>query len=360
MAEKYRRSLREFTKAAWPTIEPGVDFQNNWHIDAISDHLEAVVNGDIKRLIINVPPRHMKSISVAVAMPAWTWVSQPHKKFLYASYAASLSIRDSTKCRRLIDSPWYKAHFGDKFRLTDDQNQKQRFENDKTGYRIATSVNGALTGDGGDLIVIDDPHNSVEADSAKVREGVLEWWDQAMQTRLNDPRTGAFVIIMQRLHEQDLTGHVLANQLGDEWSHLCLPARYEIGHPTPSRSPLGFVDPRSAEGELLWPERIDDKTLSNLERSLGTYAAAGQLQQRPSPKGGGILKASWWVPWESEEMPKNIEYVLQSWDTAFESKESSSFSARTTWGVFQATKASCAPSCLRLGMTRSAIQISGG
>jgi hypothetical protein len=109
MAEKYRRSLREFTKAAWPTIEPGVDFQNNWHIDAISDHLEAVVNGDIKRLIINVPPRHMKSISVAVAMPAWTWVSQPHKKFLYASYASSLSIRDSTKCRRLIDSPWYRG-----------------------------------------------------------------------------------------------------------------------------------------------------------------------------------------------------------------------------------------------------------
>jgi hypothetical protein len=235
MAEKYRRSLREFTKAAWPTIEPGVDFQNNWHIDAISDHLEAVVNGDIKRLIINVPPRHMKSISVAVAMPAWTWVSQPHKKFLYASYAASLSIRDSTKCRRLIDSPWYKAHFGDKFRLTDDQNQKQRFENDKTGYRIATSVGGALTGDGGDIICIDDPHNVVDSDSSKVREGVLEWWDQAMQTRLNDPRTGAFIIIMQRVHEQDLTGHVLANQLGDEWSHLCLPARYEIGHPTPSR-----------------------------------------------------------------------------------------------------------------------------
>jgi hypothetical protein len=182
----------------------------------------------------------------------------------------------------------------------------------------------------------------VDSDSSKVREGVLDWWDQAMQTRLNDPRTGAFIIIMQRVHEQDLTGHVLANQLGDEWSHLCLPARYEIGHPTPSRSPLGFIDPRSAEGELLWPERIDDKTLSTLERSLGTYAAAGQLQQRPSPKGGGILKASWWVPWESEEMPKNIEYVLQSWDTAFESKESSSFSARTTWGVFRHQNVMCA------------------
>jgi hypothetical protein len=143
-AEKYRRSLREFTKAAWPTIEPGVEFKNNWHIDAVSDHLQAVVEGDIKRLIINVPPRHMKSLSVAVLLPAWTWATQPSKKFLYASYASSLSIRDSTKCRRLIDSPWYRTHFGGKFRLTDDQNQKQRFENDKTGYRIATSQSGAL------------------------------------------------------------------------------------------------------------------------------------------------------------------------------------------------------------------------
>jgi len=326
--------LREFTKAAWPTIEPGVEFKNNWHIDAISDHLQAVVEGDIKRLIINVPPRHMKSISVAVALPAWTWASQPFKKFLYASYASSLSIRDSTKCRRLIDSPWYKAHFGDKFKLTDDQNQKQRFENDKTGYRIATSVGGALTGDGGDIIVVDDPHNSVEADSSKVREGVLEWWDQAMQTRLNDPKTGAFVIIMQRLHEQDLTGHILANELGNEWDHLCLPARYEIGHPTQNRSSLGFTDPRTEEGELLWPDRMDENTLTTLERSLGSYAAAGQLQQRPSPKGGGILKSSWWVPWEREELPE-VSYVIQSWDTAFETKESSSYSARTTWGVFK-------------------------
>ena len=336
-----RRSLRQFTKAAWPTIEPGVEFQNNWHVDAISDHLQAVVDGDIKRLIINVPPRHMKSISVAVALPAWTWTHQPHKKFLYASYASSLSIRDSTKCRRLIDSPWYKDHFGDKFQLTSDQNQKQRFENDRTGYRIATSVGGALTGDGGDIICIDDPHNVVESDSSKVREGVLEWWDQAMQTRLNDPRTGAFIIIMQRVHENDLTGHILQNQLGDEWDHLMIPARYEVGAPNPMKSSLGFTDPRTKEGELLWPERIDEKTLSTLERSLGSYAAAGQLQQRPSPKGGGILKASWWVPWDKPELPE-IEYVLQSWDTAFESKESSSFSARTTWGVFRHKGAMCA------------------
>tara|TARA_R110000796_G_scaffold193434_2_gene309947 strand:- start:2182 stop:3621 length:1440 start_codon:yes stop_codon:yes gene_type:complete len=328
-----RRSLKEFTRNSWQAIEPGRDFYDNWHLDAISEHLQAVVEGDIKRLIINIPPRHMKSISVAVALPAWTWTMQPEKRFLFASYAGSLSIRDSVKCRRLITSPWYQSHFGETFSLTGDQNQKQRFENDKTGQRIATSVDGALTGEGGDIIVIDDPHNVREAESSAVREGVLEWWDQAMQTRLNDPKTGAFIIIMQRVHENDLTGHILANAY-DDWDHLCLPARYEIGHPTPTNSSLYFTDPRTKEGELLWPERIDEKTLLNLESSLGSYASAGQLQQRPMPKGGGILKAEWWVPWEKNELP-DVEYVLQSWDTAFSTKEKSSYSARTTWGVFR-------------------------
>tara|TARA_A100001035_G_scaffold280109_1_gene284066 strand:- start:1664 stop:3106 length:1443 start_codon:yes stop_codon:yes gene_type:complete len=328
-----RRSLKEFIKNSWQTIEPGRDFYDNWHIDAISEHLQAVVNGQIKRLIINIPPRHMKSISVAVALPAWTWTVQPQKRFLFASYAASLSVRDSVKCRRLIDSKWYKEHFGEVFKLTGDQNQKQRFENNQTGYRIATSVDGALTGEGGDIIIIDDPHNVREAESSAVRESVLDWWDQAMQTRLNDPKTGAFVIIMQRVHENDLTGHILRNEYND-WDHLCLPARYELGHPSPTKSSLNFTDPRTKENQLLWPERIDDKTLDSLEKSLGSYASAGQLQQRPMPKGGGILKAEWWVPWEKEDLP-DIEYIIQSWDTAFSTKEKTSYSARTTWGVFR-------------------------
>ena len=328
-----KRSLKEFTKQSWQTIEPGREFYDNWHIDAISEHLQAVAEGDIKRLIINIPPRHMKSISVAVALPAWTWTFSPQKRFLFASYASSLSVRDSVKCRRLLDSPWYKEHFGESFKLTGDQNQKQRFENDKTGYRIATSVDGALTGEGGDIIVIDDPHNVREAESSTVREGVLDWWDQAMQTRLNDPKTGAFIIIMQRVHENDLTGHILANDNAD-WNHLCLPAKYEIGHPTPTKSSLHFTDPRTKEDELLWPQRIDSKTLESLEKSLGSYASAGQLQQRPMPKGGGILKAEWWVPWEKPDLP-DIEYIIQSWDTAFSTKDKSSYSARTTWGVFR-------------------------
>tara|TARA_R100001244_G_scaffold21205_1_gene22657 strand:- start:2878 stop:4212 length:1335 start_codon:yes stop_codon:yes gene_type:complete len=294
--------------------------------------LQAVVKGDIKRLIINIPPRHMKSITAAVALPAWAWTNDPAKRFLFASYAGSLSIRDSVKCRRLIDSRWYQEHFGDTFKLTSDQNQKQRFENNKTGMRIATSVDGALTGEGGDIIVIDDPHNVREAESSTVREGVLDWWDQAMQTRLNDPKTGAFIIIMQRVHEVDLTGHILSNS--NDWDHLCLPARYEEEHPSVSYSRIGFEDPRTKEGELLWPDRIDEKTLSDLEQSLGSYAAAGQLQQRPMPKGGTILREAWWRPWEKAELPE-IEYVIQSWDTAYSTKEKSSYSARTTWGVFQ-------------------------
>jgi len=328
-----RRSLKFFIKGAWDTIEPNRFYNDNWHIDAIADHLQAVVNGDIKRLIINIPPRHMKSISVSVALPAWTWTFDPSRKFLFSSYALMLSIRDSVKCRRLIDSQWYKTHFGDSFSLTTDQNQKQRFENNKTGQRIATSVDGALTGEGGDIIVVDDPHNVREAESGTVREGVLDWWDQAMQTRLNDPKNGAFIIIMQRVHENDLTGHILANEYND-WDHLCLPARYEANHPTPVKSTLGFIDPRKKEDELLWSERIDEKTLNNLEKSLGSYGASGQLQQRPMPKGGGILKAEWWTAWDNEKLP-DIDYVIQSYDTAFSVKEKSSYSARTTWGVFK-------------------------
>ena len=306
-----KRSLKEFTKNSWPIIEPSRDFYDNWHIDAISEHLQAVVHSDIKRLIINVPPRHEVNICCCGSAKHGHGQLIQQENFCLHHMSLTLSIRDSVKCRRLIDSPWYKQHFGNIYGLTTDQNQKQRFENDKTGIRIATSVDGALTGEGGDIIVIDDPHNVREAESNTVRQGVLEWWDQSMQTRLNDPKNGAFVIIMQRVHENDLTGHILANEYED-WDHLCLPARYEHDHPTPLKSTLAFEDPRQEDGELLWPDRIDERTLNTLEQSLGSYASAwSKLQQRPMPKGGGILKAEWWQPWEEQNLP-NIEYVLAS------------------------------------------------
>src|ERR1700686_2915012 len=157
--ERGSRSLGYFVQLAWPIVEPGRIFVSGWHIDAIIEHLEAVTRGEIRNLLINVPPRHMKSLLVSVFWPAWEWIRFPERRWLYSSYGAQLSIRDSLKCRRLIESPWYQRLWGDRFALTSDQNTKGRFDNDRSGYRLSTSVGGAATGEGGDRIVCDDPHN---------------------------------------------------------------------------------------------------------------------------------------------------------------------------------------------------------
>jgi hypothetical protein len=219
--ELAKRSLREFVCLAWEIVEPSTPFVPGWHIDAIIEHLEAVTRGQIRNLLINVPPRHMKSLLVSVFWPAWEWIRFPERRWLYSSYAASLSTRDSVKCRRLIESPWYQRLFGSIFTLTSDQNTKGRFDNNRSGYRLSTSVGGAVTGEGGDRIVCDDPHNVQEADSDSVRKGTLDWWDMVMSTRMNDPKTSSKVLVMQRCHQQDLSGHLL-EQGGIE--HLCLPA----------------------------------------------------------------------------------------------------------------------------------------
>jgi predicted phage terminase large subunit-like protein len=329
-------SLSDFLRGGWRYIDPS-PYVHGWHLDAIAEHLEAVTNGDIRRLVINVPPRSSKSSIVSVAWPAWTWAQSaegalagPHVQFLSASYAQSLSTRDSLKSRRLITSPWYQERWGERFTLTGDQNAKMRYENDRGGYRIATSVGGALTGEGASIILIDDPHNATEAESEAVRLSTLAWWDEAMSTRLNDPKTGAYVVIMQRLHEEDLTGHILNHQ-GDDWVHLMLPMEFE-----PHRkcvTVLGWEDPRTEEGQLLCDERFGVPEVEMLKRALGPYAAAGQLQQAPTPRGGGIIKREYWGLWEQEHYPA-CDYVIASLDTAYTTKEENDFSALTIWGVF--------------------------
>jgi len=328
-------------------VEPSTPFFPGWHIDAISDHLEAITRGQIRNLLINVPPRHMKSLLVSVFWPAWEWIVHPERRWLYSSYASSLSIRDSIKCRRLIDSPWYQRLWGDRFRLTGDQNTKTRFDNDKSGYRIATSVGGAATGEGGDRIVCDDPHNVQEAESDSIRKSTLDWFDVTMSTRVNDPKTAAKVVVMQRCHQRDLSGHLL-EQGG--WEHLCLPAEYE--GPTRVTS-IGFSDPRTEPGELLWPDRFGPIEIANLKISLGSYAAAGQLQQRPSPAGGGIFKRHWFRYYQPRganlppvivrmpdgtqisivaiEAPRNVDEQIQSWDCAFKDLETSDYVVGQVW-----------------------------
>tara|TARA_Y100000310_G_scaffold251930_1_gene258554 strand:+ start:1556 stop:2941 length:1386 start_codon:yes stop_codon:yes gene_type:complete len=279
-------SLPYFIEQAWHVVEPSTTYIRGWHLDAICDHLKSVREGDIQNLIINIPPRHMKSLAVSVFFPCWVWINNPESRWLFSSYAQDLSTRDSLKCRRLIQSLWYQERWSNNFTITSDQNQKTRFENDKTGYRLSTSVDGVATGEGGDYIVVDDPHNVKQAESELKRNGVLMWWDEVMSTRLNNPHTGRKVIVMQRLHEEDLTGHILEKEL--DYVHLMLPAEYERDRHCTT---MVFSDPRVEEGEPLWEGLYDRKALNTLKKDLvSEYAIAGQLQQRPSPRGGGMFQ----------------------------------------------------------------------
>lgn len=385
-------SLYFFLRKAWRYIDSS-PFTEGWPIEAVAEHLQAVADGDIRRLIINIPPRCSKSSLTSVAFPAWVWAqpwntptSGPGTQFLHASYAQSLSLRDSVKCRRLIESPWYQALWGERFKLTGDQNTKTRFDNDKNGSRLATSVGSALTGEGGSIIVVDDPNAAQEAFSEATIASTIEWWDSALSTRLNNPKTGAFIVIQQRLSEEDLTGHIMSKDEG-EWTHLCLPMRYEWRrHSYSSYGDTEWHDPRGLDDEgeplvivdesgerlpvsidaeleldrrenaLLWPERFGEEEVTVLEKQLGPWSAAGQLQQRPEPKGGGIIKREWWQTWDNPIYP-NMDTIIATLDTAYTSKTQNDPSAMTVWGVFSQDVGSVAPPSMAAGRYGNRVDI---
>lgn len=273
--------LYEFVKQAWPTIEPGHPFVDNWHLELICEKLQAVTERKIKRLIINVPPRSGKSTIVSALWPVWTWLSDPSHQWLTISHSGKFAMRDALKSRRVIQSPWFQARWANRFQLTSDQNQKTRYENDQRGYRIAMGITSGITGEGGDTILIDDPMDREAAHSELERERANTIHDEVISTRLNDPGTGAMVVIMQRLHELDTTGHILTAETG--WEHLCLPLEYEPDHPH-----VCDDDIRTEPGEPLWPERYTPEFVER--RRVHRYSFAGQYQQRPSPSGGGIWR----------------------------------------------------------------------
>lgn len=297
------RSLGYFVRQSWPHLGETGTYIHNWHIDAICDHLEGVTNGYIRRLIINIPPRHMKSLICSTNWTAWAWINKPHLRWLCASHSLSLAIRDNRKCRNLIESAWYQQRWGDLYGFSKDQNAKSRFENSQGGYRLAISVGSSLTGEGGDIIVIDDPHNAQHVDH-KQRESTLDWYDGALSTRLNNPETGAIVLIMQRLHDKDLAGHLLEK---GGWEHLCLPAEYEGSKYTTF---LGFKDPRQTEGELLWPRRVSAANIDELKKTLGSIKYASQFQQRPIPASGGQFKKKYLRYFKIETVGTDTFYTL--------------------------------------------------
>ena len=332
------QSLSEFLRQSWGTFEPA-KYIHGWHLDAICQHLEAIARGQIKNLIINIPPRHAKSITCNVAFPAWVW-SQPNKtatsgngvRFLNATHSHDLAMRDSVKCRQIIKSQWYQDRWGGEFSIRRDSDTKGEFNLTSGGGRMITSVDSRNTGHGGEILIFDDVVDAREIASKTVRDGVIDWWDGTMSTRGNSADT-ARIVIMQRLHEQDLVGHILANERKD-WEHLCLPAEYERNHIFPCRTSLGYIDPRKDDGDLLWDARFTRKQIDALKNQLGDKAA-GQLQQRPSVAGGSILKSASWQKWSDKKLYPNFTEVLQFYDTALEAGEQNDFSACTTWGVFE-------------------------
>lgn len=307
-------SLLDFVSLLWHVVEPDRPFVRGWAVEAIAEHLEAVSRGEIKKLLMNVPPGFMKSLMTGVFWPAWEWGprNMPGKRYLCASYAEDLTIRDNMRCRRLLGSDEYQAQWGQRFQFDPSCDAKTKFANLQTGWKIATSVDGTATGERGDRVIIDDPHSVKQAESEAKRNGTLQWFTEVMPNRVNDKKTAAFVVIMQRVHEGDVSGLILDKGLGYE--HLCIPMHWDPLHPwaTKNRSTIGWRDPRAdryeravasgteptvAQGELAFPERFDAAGVDDEAKTMmswgGTYAVAGQHEQRPEPRGGGMVKRDW-------------------------------------------------------------------
>jgi predicted phage terminase large subunit-like protein len=306
-AELGRRDLWRFVQLAWPQVEPATPLDKTaWHIPVVCDHLQAVTEGKIKRLLINIPPAFGKSLITAVFWPVWEWVRDPTVRFLGLSYAEDLAMRDLVRSRRLIESPWFQDRWPLAFTM--DQNTKHLMENERGGYRAAAGFEGSITGKRCSRMLIDDPHNAGEVLSDVKRQAAIYTFNEVLPTRVDDPKTAAVVIIMQRLHMEDLSGHVLAT---GKWEHLRLPMRYEADDRCFTSLP--FKDPRRIDGQLLWPNRWGEEEVDDLETTLGPFAAPGQLQQRPIPRGGGMFARE--KAQIVTSLPPDMRYV-RFWDHA--------------------------------------------
>ncbi len=290
LRQSYINSFHKFVKHSFEVVNPGEQFSDNWHVQYLCDVLQQSITNVADRrkkqhdIVINVPPRSLKSFIVSIALPAWAWLYKPSMKFISSSYSLTLSTEHSTTCRRLVESEWYKRMSG--IKLSQDQNQKTQFANTKQGNRLAVSTGGTVTGRGGNVIIIDDPANPEQAMSDVERTRANRYFDETLSTRLNDPRTGIYIIIMQRLHEEDLTGWVLSKEgARDRWRHIVIPAELNDA--------VRPLELRAMYDDGFFPSRFTPEFLSRMRVALGSYGYAGQYLQVPSPLGGGIIKSDW-------------------------------------------------------------------
>jgi predicted phage terminase large subunit-like protein len=323
-----RLDFAAFAQRCFRELNPLTEFAMNWHVEIMAAKLTAVFQGRSRRLIINVPPRYLKSLLGSVAFPAWCLGRQPCTQILCVSYAQDLADKLARDCRRIMMCDWYQRAF--LARLSPQRQAVPEFETTAQGYRLATSVGGVLTGRGADLIIIDDPLKPEEALSQAQRRAANEWFDHTLYSRLNDKRNGAIVLIMHRLHEDDLVGHVLAQE---PWEIVRFPAIAEEDETFVVETVWGRRHFTRWRGEALHPEREPPEMLEQIRRTIGEYNFAGQYQQAPSPLGGGLVKAAWFRQYTPGELPQCFDRVVQSWDTANKASELSDFSVCTSWGI---------------------------
>jgi predicted phage terminase large subunit-like protein len=323
-----RSDLHGFIERSFYDLNPITEFRDNWHLHVIAHELEQVRLGNTTRLIINVPPRSLKSHCASVVFPAWLLGHQPSSQIICASYAQDLSNKLASDCRALMMSKMYKTTFPT--RLSSQHPALQELVTTRSGFRLATSVGGVLTGRGADYLIIDDPLKPDEAMSDSERRRVNEWFGHTLLSRLNDKRNGRIIVIMQRLHEDDLVGHLLENE---EWKLLCFPAIAQ--KPETYTIPIRFggkLTYHRSPGDVLHPEREDRATLDKIAANIGPYNFAGQYLQEPSPEGGGMIEEAWFKRYTPESRPYDFDFVFQSWDTANKVTELSDYCVCTTWG----------------------------
>ncbi|MBN8542784.1 MAG: hypothetical protein J0M34_00790 [Alphaproteobacteria bacterium] len=282
-----RSDFSSFLRMVIATVSPAARYQHNWHIDAIAAHLDACARGEIRRLIINMPPRMLKSITVSVAWPAWLLGQDARTRLMVASYAQSPSIKHSTDCRLVMQSAWYRAIFPHT-ELAYDQNEKDKFVTTRRGHRIATSVGGAATGEGGNILIVDDPLNPLQAQQRTMREAANQWFDHTFASRLDDKKRGAIVVVMQRLHAEDLSGYLM--QRGG-WEVLSLPA---ISTARTTITCGRFTKTREV-GEVLHAAREDAEMLEQVKCELGSANFNAQYQQAPVGEDDGMIKLAWFA-----------------------------------------------------------------
>lgn len=338
----WQGGLLAFVRYFWHVLEPGTPFVSGWVLEAVCQHLEAVTFGEIQNLLVNVFPGALKSMLVDVFLPAWEWgpMEMPHLRYVAFSYSSSLTERDNLKFKDLITCDDYQAMYPN---VKPRKIGEKKVSNSKHGWKLATSVGGVGTGERGDRIFVDDPHNVKDSESDTVREETVRWFRESMSDRLNNIATGSKIIIMQRVHGADVSGTIL--ELRFDYTYLCIPMEFvwtadENGEPY--QTDIGWVDPRwrpdpeECDGVLAWEERFPEEAIRKLKIEKGPHAWTSQYQQRPSLRGGTIFELAWWQVWDPPDgkFPP-FSYIAASLDGAFTEKEENDPSALTVWGIFE-------------------------